>query len=218
MSFRKGSFNLIKVSDDLIEQPQTLHPLVVGLQLHVELREVADGGEHDGHALARLVVELVVASLASQKVSSYVLRQDVVEEATIVGLQFLHLLLLLCGLGGKVSWKPVISREPDVLSYRVRLCKTISVLDGSAILFTGGQVSNRCADGEENVSEVSVVRCYPLVFFGVFCTCNFHRKSRRAVDSTCCACRYNARTKTVRITGVMTRRDTLVTTNGLQRD
>ena len=49
-------------------------------------------------------------------------------------------------------------------------------------------------------------------------TCSFQRKSRRAVDSTCWACRYSASTNTVRITGVMTLRDTLLTMNGLQRD
>lgn len=49
-------FYLIKISDDLIKQPQTLHPLVVGFQLHVKLREVADGCKHDSNALARLVI------------------------------------------------------------------------------------------------------------------------------------------------------------------
>lgn len=91
--------HLVEVGDDLVEQPQTLHSLVVGLQLHVELGEVADGGEHDGDALARLVVELVVATLALQEVRGHVLREDVVEEAAVVRLQLLHLLLLLGGLG-----------------------------------------------------------------------------------------------------------------------
>lgn len=71
------------------------------------------------------------------------------------------------------------------------------LLDSSELLFLGNMIE----------------RC-PLV--EVVHTCNFHRKSRRAVDSTCWACRYSAKTKTVRITGVMTLRDTLVTTNGLQ--
>lgn len=63
---------------------------------------------------------------------------------------------------------------------------------------------------------VNMVRWCPLV--DAVHTCKFHRKSRRAVDSTCWECRSSARTKTVRITGVMTLRDTLVTTNGLQSD
>lgn len=119
-------FYLVKVSDDLVEQPETLHPLVVGLQLHVEFGEIADGGEHDGHALTGLVVQLVVAPLARQKVSRYVLGQNIMEEAAIVGLQFLHLLLLLCGLRGKDLYqlrsacmtaviKMTASRSADVL-------------------------------------------------------------------------------------------------------
>ena len=102
LQIRTDKLYLIKVSDDLVEQPEALHSLVVGLQLHVELGKIADGGEHDGHALAGLVVQLVVAPLTRQEVSSYVFRQNIVEEAAIVGLQLLHLLLLLGGLGGKV--------------------------------------------------------------------------------------------------------------------
>ena len=63
-------------------------------------------------------------------------------------------------------------------------------------------------------SRVKVVGERPLE--DLWGTCSFQRKSRRAVDSTCWACRYSARTNTVRITGVMTLRDTLVTMNGLQ--
>lgn len=46
-------------------------------------------------------------------------------------------------------------------------------------------------------------------------TCSFQRKSRRAVDSTCCAWRYSARAKTSRITGVIYLSATLPTA-GLQ--
>ena len=91
--------HLVKVCDDLVEQPQALDALVVGLQFHVELREVGDGGEHDGHALARLIVELVVAPFAGQEVCGHVLGQNVVQQPPVVGLQLLHLLLLLRGLG-----------------------------------------------------------------------------------------------------------------------
>lgn len=101
MSFRKvENCYLIKVSDDLIQQPETLHSLVVGLQLHIELREIADGGEHDGYTLTGLVVQLIIAPFTSQEVSSHILRQNVVKEATVVGLQLLHFFFLLSGLEG----------------------------------------------------------------------------------------------------------------------
>lgn len=90
---------LVKVGDDFVEQSQALHAFVVGLQFHIELRKVANGGEHDGHTLAGLVVELVVPTLAGQEVRRHIFRQDVVKEAAVIRLQLLHLLLLLCGLG-----------------------------------------------------------------------------------------------------------------------
>lgn len=45
------STHLIKISDDLIKQPETLHALVVAVKLHVELVVVGDGGEDHAHAL-----------------------------------------------------------------------------------------------------------------------------------------------------------------------
>lgn len=48
--------HLIKIRNDLIKQPQTLHALVVPVQLHIELVVVGYGGEHDARALVRLVV------------------------------------------------------------------------------------------------------------------------------------------------------------------
>lgn len=47
-------------------------------------------------------------------------------------------------------------------------------------------------------------------------TCSFQRKSRRAVDSTCWACRYRASTKTEMMMGVTTFSATLVACSGLQ--
>ena len=47
---------LVKIRDDLIEQPETLDALVVEVQLRVELVEVGDGGEDDAHALVGLAV------------------------------------------------------------------------------------------------------------------------------------------------------------------
>lgn len=40
---------LIKVSNDLIEEAQTLDTHVVAIQLDVEVIKVRDGGEHDPH-------------------------------------------------------------------------------------------------------------------------------------------------------------------------
>ena len=50
---------LVKVCNDLVQQPQTLHSLIVGLKLHVEVREVRNGGKQDAHALTLLVVQLL---------------------------------------------------------------------------------------------------------------------------------------------------------------
>lgn len=47
-------------------------------------------------------------------------------------------------------------------------------------------------------------------------TCSFQRKSRRAVDSTCWACRYRASTKTEMMMGVTTFNATLVACSGLR--
>lgn len=69
-----GWVYLVKVCDDLVKQPEAFYSLIIGLQLHVELGEVADGGEHDGYTLTGLVIQLVVTPLTCQEVSSYVLR------------------------------------------------------------------------------------------------------------------------------------------------
>lgn len=50
---------LVEVGYDLVQQPQALHALVVGLQLHVELGEVGYGREHYAHAVALLVVQFL---------------------------------------------------------------------------------------------------------------------------------------------------------------
>ncbi len=51
--------DLVKICDDFIEKAETLHALVIGLQLHVELREVGDGGEYDASAVTLLMVQLL---------------------------------------------------------------------------------------------------------------------------------------------------------------
>lgn len=51
--------HLIKVSNDLIEKPQTLNPHVVAIQLDVEVIEVGDGSEHDAHLGVGLVIEVL---------------------------------------------------------------------------------------------------------------------------------------------------------------
>lgn len=57
--------NLVKVGDDFIQEPKTLHPFVVRLQLHVELGKVGDGPEQDAHAVALLVVQFLPRKLCS---------------------------------------------------------------------------------------------------------------------------------------------------------
>lgn len=51
--------DLVKVSDDLVQEAQALHPHVVAIQLDVEVIEVGDGGKHDAHLRVRLVVEVL---------------------------------------------------------------------------------------------------------------------------------------------------------------
>lgn len=54
--------DLIKVGDDFIEHSQALDPLVVGVQFHVELGEVGDGGEEDGRPAVLLAVQLLLSN------------------------------------------------------------------------------------------------------------------------------------------------------------
>ena len=54
--------NFVKISDDLVEESETLDALVVGLELDVELRKVGDRREQDAHAVTLLVVELLKKS------------------------------------------------------------------------------------------------------------------------------------------------------------
>ena len=53
--------NLVEVGDNLVEQPQALDPLVVGLELDVEFREVGNRGEDDAATVTLLVVQLLVS-------------------------------------------------------------------------------------------------------------------------------------------------------------
>lgn len=50
---------LVEVGNDLVQQPQTLHALVVRLQLHVKLGEIRYGREHYAHAVALLVIQFL---------------------------------------------------------------------------------------------------------------------------------------------------------------
>lgn len=50
---------LVEVGNDFVQQPQTLHALVVCLELHVELGKVRYGREHYAHAVALLVIQFL---------------------------------------------------------------------------------------------------------------------------------------------------------------
>lgn len=52
--------HLIKVGDDLIQQPQALNSHVVTVQLDVEIVEVWDGGKEDADLRVGLVVEILL--------------------------------------------------------------------------------------------------------------------------------------------------------------
>lgn len=51
--------HLIKVSDDLIEEPETLNTHVVPVQLDVEVVEVGDGGEQHSDLSVGLIVQVL---------------------------------------------------------------------------------------------------------------------------------------------------------------
>lgn len=51
--------HLIKISDNLIKQPKTLHALIIAVKLHVELVIIGDRGEDHAHALIRLMVQVL---------------------------------------------------------------------------------------------------------------------------------------------------------------
>ena len=53
--------NLVEVGNNLVEQPQALDPLVVGLELDVEFGEVGNRGEDDAATVTLLVVQLLVS-------------------------------------------------------------------------------------------------------------------------------------------------------------
>ena len=50
---------IIKISDDLVEQSEPLHSLLVDVSLIVEAPEVRDGGKYHTRTLAALRVELL---------------------------------------------------------------------------------------------------------------------------------------------------------------
>lgn len=52
--------HLVKVCDDLIQQPQALHPHVVAIQLNVEIIEVWNWGKQDADLCVRLVVQVLM--------------------------------------------------------------------------------------------------------------------------------------------------------------
>lgn len=51
--------HLVKVTDDLIQQPETLETLLVDIVLVVELLVVGYGSKHDGNAAVALMVQFL---------------------------------------------------------------------------------------------------------------------------------------------------------------
>lgn len=70
-------------------------------------------------------------------------------------------------------------------------------------------------DEQYKKSNQLLILCCILIVHSKTRTWSFQRKSSLAVDSTCWACRYTAKTKTVMTTGVTIFRATLVTLGGL---
>lgn len=50
---------LVKISNNLIENPETLHALVVAVQLCVEVREVWNGSEKDPNSVILLTIQFL---------------------------------------------------------------------------------------------------------------------------------------------------------------
>ena len=51
--------NFIKIGNDLIEQAETFHPLIVWLQLNIKLWEVWNGGKYDAAAVALFMIQFL---------------------------------------------------------------------------------------------------------------------------------------------------------------
>jgi len=60
--------HLVEVGDDLVEQPEALHALVVHLRLGVEVGEAGDGGEHHAHGVVVLGVQLLLGAESKRQV------------------------------------------------------------------------------------------------------------------------------------------------------
>ena len=70
MSSDRIRTDLVEVADDLVEEAEALQALLVDVVLVVELFVVRDGGEHHGHVLVPLGVELLERELEG-KVRSF---------------------------------------------------------------------------------------------------------------------------------------------------
>lgn len=51
--------DLVKVTDDLVQQPKTLETLFIDIVLIVELLVVGYGSKHDGNATVALMVQFL---------------------------------------------------------------------------------------------------------------------------------------------------------------
>jgi hypothetical protein len=51
--------HLIKISDDLVKQPETLNTLIIAVQFHVEFMVVGDGCKHNANTFVALMVEVL---------------------------------------------------------------------------------------------------------------------------------------------------------------
>lgn len=70
---------LVEITNNFIQETQTLQALFVDIRLIVELLVVGNGGEHDRHARVALVVELRGA-FQVQEVRGHVCGKDVLQQ------------------------------------------------------------------------------------------------------------------------------------------
>lgn len=151
--FSKQDNDLVKVSNDLVEQSQTLHTHVVSIQLDVEVVEVGNGGKQHPHLSVGLVIQILphenqgmsstvllnecadyivlkyshhVSGVGQQEVLCHMNWQKVEENPLVVQFDFLHAVSLLLGLN---THRP---RERHVIKSRCHSSSFVAPPSGSS--------------------------------------------------------------------------------------
>ena len=73
----------IEAADDFIEDLQAVDSSVAGFALRVEIHEIGDGGEHNGHRLILFVKQLIVGAPRVQINIGHVHRQNIQQQQLV---------------------------------------------------------------------------------------------------------------------------------------